>query len=229
MGLDLRGAAATAACLLVLASVLLPMPDALAGTKRGAAVVVATDPMGDWGCNVDCSLAQIGHELGQELLEASLQMADQRTLHFVLRVADLPSIGGVPEGTRYIWDFTVDGRPLQLTGAFSEYLRGTCNPIHQNCPPPRDPGPAPFFIRAPAPSIAGVVFPVEELALVHATFDPETDTITIPVPLAAIGARRGSVIGTSRSDNISAAPAAYITITQVQDSMTTTNSFEVPR
>ena len=199
--------------------------------KPAGPVVVAVDETADWGCNQDCGLAPFGDGLGQDLVEASLTMADPATLNFVFQLNSLPAPGGVPEFSRYNWDFTVDGTAFQLTGGFTEYLRGICNPnVTGSCPPPRDPGQAPFFIRQ-GPCNVGAE--CTEVALVSATFDSAAATITVPVPLETLGAKPGSKVApgvSSLGGTIYAAPAAFVSYADLpNDTMIATKTYKIPK
>lgn len=204
------------------------------GKKPAGPVVVGTDDAGDWGANVDSTLQPIGNALGQELVEASLGMADAATVNFVIKVNALPPSGGTPEISRYGWEFTVDGEAFQLTGGFTEYLRGVCNPLTTGtCPPPRDPGQAPFFLRQGA-CVVAVPPDCTEVALLHATFDAATATITIPVPLEVLGAKAGSKIGPGTSASygatVYAAPQVNISSASLPyDGMLVLKTFAVPK
>ncbi|HJR46326.1 MAG TPA: hypothetical protein VJ927_12055 [Actinomycetota bacterium] len=220
--------------LVMAASVLVAGPAGAeqAAKKRTGPQVLGTDDAGDWGCNQDCTLAPLAAVLGQDLVGASIGMADPKTLNFIIAVDSLPPTGGIPEFSRYTWEFAVDGEALQLSGAFTEYLRGICNPTYNPtiCPPPRDPGMSPFFIRKGGCTVGG---PCEEVALVHATFDAATATITIPVPMKAVGARTGSKITPGASlfgGAIYAAPAAFVTqATLPADTMMISKTYVVPK
>jgi hypothetical protein len=199
--------------------------------KKSGPVVVGTDEAGDWGCNQDCTLAPLGDALGQDLTEISIAPLDKATLNFVFKLNSLPPVGGVPEASRYNWDFTVDGEAFQLTGAFTEYARGICNPnVTGSCPPPRDPGSAPFFLRQ-GPCNVGAE--CTEVALFHAVFDGATATITVPIPLETIGAKPGSQIGpgvTSFGGTAYAAPSAFVSNTAAPaDILTATITYKVPK
>lgn len=219
------------ACALV-ASVLVAPITTQAAPKPKPPLVVGTDPAGDWGCSVNCELSDLGNELGQDLLEATIGMPDTKTLNFVIKVGKLPSGGGVPEFTRYTWELLVDSTPVQISGAFTEYLRGTCNPTYNPliCPPPRDPGEAPFFLRVGGCTVGG---PCEEIGLVHAAFDPAAGTITIPVPLEMLGAKPKTAIGPNASlfgGAIYSAPAAVVTNASMPaDTLMVTETFVVPK
>ena len=204
--------------------------------KPAGPVVVGTDSAGDWGSNVDPTIAPAGDVVGQDLLEASITMADAKTVNFVIKVAALPPTGGIPEFSRFGWDFTVDGDAFAMSGGFTDYLRGVCYPLHAGtCPPPRDPGQQPFFIRQGACTVGAES--LENCTLVttvKAVFDSAAGTVTIPVPLDAIGAKPGSKIGPGSnaafSTTIYASPAAVISSANLpHDAMLATGTFVVPK
>jgi hypothetical protein len=222
----------TIAALAVIASLLaVPMTQANAA-KAKKPTVLATDEVGDWGCNADCGLAPFSAVVGQDLVQASMGMADAKTLNFIIGLDALPPTGGIPEFSRYTWEFAVDGNAVQISGGFTEYIRGTCNPTYNPtiCPPPRDPGSAPFFLRVGGCTVGG---PCEEVGLVHAKFDAASATITIPVPLEMIDAKPGSKITPLASlfgGTIYAAPAALVTNASLPaDTMLITKTFTIPK
>lgn len=205
--------------------------------KKSGPVVVGKDPAGDWGANADPNIAPLGDVFGQDLVSATIEMADAKTVNFIIGLNALPPSGGMPEASRYTWDFAVDGNdPLEIDGKFTNYSRGACDPTSGQCPPPRDPGMQPFLVRgncAPTDLVATTFTICEELAQVQAVFDAAAGTITIPVPLAAIDAKPGSkiagAIGTF-STTVNAAPSAFATYgTFPMDGLITTKVFTVPK
>ncbi|MDQ4065338.1 MAG: hypothetical protein M3161_04760, partial [Actinomycetota bacterium] len=179
-----------------------------------------------------------GGPLGQDLLEASIALGeDGKTINFVMKVSQLPPNGGMPEFTRYTWDFVVDkSDTIEIDGKWMNYTRGACDPTSGQCPPPRDPGPQPFLVRgncAETATPAGNVILCEELAKVQGIFDPAAGTITVPVPMDAIKAKPGSKIvgvpGTFEG-TISAAPAAFFTRGDMpMDVLFVTGTYVVPK
>jgi hypothetical protein len=202
--------------------------------KAKKPVVVGTDPTGDWGSNADPTVGPAGAPLGQDLVEAAIGMADAKTVNFIITVTNLPPNGGVPEGTRYTWNMAVDAEQIELDGKWSNYTRGACDPTSGNCPPPRDPGMQPFLIRTECAS-NGAAVACQEAGIVTATFDPATGTITVPVPVAMIGAKPGSKIsGATQSDSgfsgLSAVPSAFYSLSNLPyDTLVVTKVFTVPR
>lgn len=196
-------------------------------------LTVGTDDAGDWGATVDPTIAPIGDAMGQDLTSASIAF-DGKNVNFVIGVNSLPPNGGTPEFTRYTWNFTVGKEHLELDGKWSNYTRGTCDPTAGTCPPPRDPGAQPFVVRgncATDNTTPVALTLCEELALVHAIFDPAEGTITIPVPAEAISAKKGTKIAPGTNifgGTISAAPSAFLTNSSMpMDTLAVTKAFTV--
>lgn len=232
--MDIRNKVAVGVVGATLAAAMVAGPAATAASKAKS---VGKDAVGDWGANVDANLAPLGDALGQDLVEASIGMADKATVNFILKVNSLPPTGGVPEVTRYWWDFTVGKKVFELDGKFTNYSRGTCDPTSGQCPPPRDPGSAPFLLRGncAVDPAAGSVTTCQELGLVHASFDAASGEITIPVALKQLKAKPGTKIGpaapiTTVGGAITAAPAAFVTNSSMpMDSLAQTGTFVIPK
>ena len=218
---------------LVAAVMVMPVGAAQAAKKKSGPVVVGTDPEGDWG---DGSNTAVGDALGQDLVSATIGMADAKTVNFVIGLKSLPPVGGAPEVSRYSWDFSVDGTHLELDGKFTNYSRGACDPTSGQCPPPRDPGLQPFILRGECrvePTPVTNLTICEELAKIQGVFDAAEATITIPTPVEALGAKPGSkitgVAGTF-GGTISAAPSAFFTSSAMpMDQLFTTKTFVLPK
>lgn len=203
--------------------------------KASGPVVVATDPDDDWGSNVDATIAPLGSKLGQELVEAAIAKATKTDLNFIIKVTELPSNGGVPEITRYVWTMEVDGELIQLDGKWSNYSRGACDPTAGTCPPPRNPGSGPFSVRGNCTDNSGTAVTCEEIGMVNAKFDTATGTITIPVPMEMIGAKAGSQISNgmqagSNFQGVWAIPSAFFSQGSMPlDEMLITKTYVVPK
>lgn len=194
-------------------------PSAAVAKKKKKApkgpVVMGTDDAGDWGNNNTTGedISALGNELGMDLIEASIEMADKETVNFVITVDNLPATGGIPEIPRYIWSLDIDGEYTELDGKFTNYSRGVCDPTAGTCPLPRDPGQQPFFVRGNCTTDATAnLTTCQELGIVQAAFDPAEGTITIPVPLELIGAKKGSKIKNGSSSFTAGAGGAIIAI-----------------
>ena len=231
----MRGRLAISLVLAVVLAGALLGPANLAGAAPKP-LVVGTDPADDWGANSDPTIAPAGGPLGMELTEASIGMGDKTTVNFIIKLAMLPPSGGVPELVRYTWDYTLNGQIYSLDGKFLNYSRGACDPTSGQCPPPRDPGTAPFMLRGkcgPHPVVTNFTA-CEELGLVHATFDAAAGTITIPVPLDVMRAKPGSKIqpgvNSTFGGSVVAIPSAFVSnATLPMDLLTITKTFVVPK
>lgn len=215
----------------VVAALLLLAPTAGAAEQAYAEnTVVGQDPAGDWG--TDPNAAPVGAALGQDLTGASITMPNAETLEFVIKVTGLPANGGAPEATRYVWDVLVDGNFLELDGKWSNYSRGACDPTSGACPPPRDPGMQPFFLRGDCVAGEGNVTTCKEIGKVKGVFNAAAGTITIPVPAALIKAGACSVIAPGPNifgGSVSASPSAFFSSSAAPlDSMELESEFQVP-
>ena len=210
----------------------LAAPSAVAA-KAPKATVVGEDASGDWGANVDPTLAPIGDALGQDLIGAEIS-GDSKTVNFIIKLNSLPGNGGVPEISRYTWDFHVDGEYTEIDGKWTNYSRGICDPTAGSCPPPRDPGMQPFFVRGECALVEGTnVQTCKELGVVQGVFDAAAATITVSVPGKLINVKKGSKItgGTNIfGGSISAAPAAFLTSGNFPyDTLAVTKTFVVKK
>jgi hypothetical protein len=201
----------------------------------GGAKGVAKDAAGDWALEGNAAVSPLGDALGQDLLKGSIGMKNKKTLNFIIKVGNLPPTGGWPEVTRYIWSLSVDKKYVELDGKFTNYSRGACDPTSGQCPPPRDPGQAPFLVRGDCEQIENTTV-CKEKGIVHATFKPASGTITIPVPMKMIRAKRGSVISAGMSTfttelggSIVAIPSAFLSSAAFPaDAMQMTGKFKIP-
>lgn len=191
----------TAGALVVLATLSVPMG------ANAEAILVGEDIAGDWDSSTAPTpeASPLGSPLGQDLIGATIEITEDTAI-FGIQVTELPAIGGMPEATRYSWNLNLmDGETLltslDLDGKFTNLSRGTCDPTAGTCPPPRDPNTslnAPFFLRGnctttgalppPSPTPGTRLTLCQEFAVVSATFDAATGSISIPVPLSALEA-----------------------------------------
>ena len=215
-----------------------PLTTVVHADEAVAPVVVGTDPADDWDAADVPNENAVGDALAQELVQARIGMADSKTVNFVIVLNSLSPSGGVPEFTRYTWEMLVDSDGvmtlsdgIRLDGRFTNYTGegGACDPL-SGCPPPRDPGMAPFVVY----SDCDPEFPTvcTEEGIVHASFDVDEATITIPVPLKMLGARPGSKIVAANSffGGIMAMPSAFGSLRRgPSDQMFPRKPFVIPR
>jgi hypothetical protein len=203
--------------------------------KAPAKVVIGTDAADDWGVNVDATIQPIGDALGMEVVSAAIESADAKTLNFIIGLNSLPPSGGTPEIVRYTFDFQVGDMTYELDGKFTNYSRGACDPTSGQCPPPRDPGLQPFLLRGKCgthPQVSNLTV-CEELGLFQGVFDTAAKTITISVPLEAIGAKSGTKIlpgvNPTFGGTVVAIVSAYVSNASMpMDTLVATKTFVVP-
>lgn len=184
-------------CLALVGCVAAALIPAAARAQQTNTVVVGTDPPGDWGPLP----GDAGEILGQDLTGAALAVIDSSTINFTLEVTSLPPFD-VTSGawSAYVWDFTVDGKWFRVTNWL-------CDPSSLNlssCLPHYTVGTDPFnlqlarmrfeLLRCGDDRLVVLIEDCVPIASPLATMDPDTATITIPVPRDLIGARPGSVI-----------------------------------
>lgn len=167
------------------------------GGSAGAArpqppVTLATDPAGDWTLSSQ-NVADIGAPLGQDLRSASIDRVGSE-LVFIIGVEDVHIPDPARRKTLYEWHFTVDGSEEGFV------LYGPCT---------ADPLDLAFYGCAPADVVSSqprmTLFGGPSAVTVDARIDEAKDTISIAVPLAAIGARTGSVITDDTTDSVDTA------------------------
>lgn len=229
-------------------------PDPTLNHPIGAwgATWVGTDDAGDWGEATNPDLAPVGAALGQDLENAWIRLGSD-DIDFMFEVSNLPSRpGGLPEVTRYTWNFDVNGVPLELDGKFTNYSRGTCDPTSGQCPPPRVPEERQFILRGLCETDTTLPMNLtfcQELAIVQATFDANEDLITITIPQSALITAMNAnldeadqidgdtlppctVVGPAPNlfgGTISAAPSAYLTSSAMPlDTLLVTEDFVTP-
>lgn len=216
----------------MVAALLLVVPTASAeeAVAYAPTVQVGEDAAGDWGASAE--ERAVGDALGQDLTKASIGMPTADTVNFTINVTKLPANGGVPEVSRYTWDMLVDGKFVELDGKWTNYSRGVCDPTSGACPPPRDPGTQPFFVRGDCVAGDGNVTTCKEIGRVKATFDAATGSITIPVPTALLNVNPCSQIEAGPNifgETISAAPAAFVSSTAApMDTLLVEGIFQAP-
>lgn len=162
---------------------------------------VFKDPAGDAG-NHSQSVAVPGAEqAGFDMVRGSIE---RHRKHLMFRVshAAMPPSGSLPEGFRLLWHFNVDGREYRLTVKSQDI--GEPDVIAQNGTERigRVDTEGHFRLERCAEEALPAVLTLVNcgaIAYLKGAFNPESATVTIPVPLRRIKARRGSRVagGTS--------------------------------
>lgn len=167
-----------------------------AAAASSPARIVGTDPAGDWNAYLPEGGRGVGHDLGQDLVKASIR-ARGRFIDFTIHVTKLALVdaGAAAAPTGYFWDFRV-GRP----GGYgsTSYEISSCEVDRDPCPESA-PDPAgnklPFLVyRCNWIFSLGGGVGCEKLGSVAAARDVDAATITVSVPRVLIGADAGMQI-----------------------------------
>jgi hypothetical protein len=138
-------------------------------------------------------------------------------LDFTVTMADMPPVGSIPEGFRFLWAFSVNnkvtyritaktadiGKPDALGGETDERV-GQVDPTGH------------FRLEGDckAGETVGVLQPIncKPLAYVEGAFDPATSSLTVTIPMKLLKAKVGSLIGPGAGDAtaICAAAACWV-------------------
>lgn len=141
--------------------------------------------------------------LGFDLTEASV-VKKGTNLEFTVTHADMPPIGSMPEGARFLWAFTVDGENYRFTiksadlgkpdvaGGQTDERVGRVDiaghfRLEGEC------------VQDQSLPVGMVNCPVVEY--LSGSFDPAAKAFTVVVPLESIGGKKGSVIGPGGGSN----------------------------
>lgn len=141
---------------------------------------------------------------GFDLIEGQITNAG-KNLEFTVVHADMPPVGSLPEGARFLWAFSVGdvsyritaktadiGKPDLLAGETSERVGSVDTDGH-------------FRLEGDckAGETIGTLQPINcaPLEYVEGTFDPATASFTVVIPKKSVGAKKGSVIAMGAGDS----------------------------
>lgn len=138
-------------------------------------------------------------------------------LDFTVTMADMPPSGAIPEGVRFLWAFSVDGKTTyRLTAKSADIGKPDALAMNGNERVGKVDAQGHFRIESDckAGETVGVLQPIncQPLAYITGAFDPASKTLTITVPMKLIKAKIGSVIGAGAGDAtaICAAAACWV-------------------
>ena len=157
-------------------------------------------------------------------------------LEFTVTHADMPPFGSGPEMSRFLWNFTVGGTPFRLTvksfdigkpdvvgGQTSDRLGRVDSSGH---------------FRLEGECVTDATLPLQRvncppLEYLEGTFDPGAMSFTVIVPLKAIKAKVGSVIGPGAEQICTICWVSHVAErslnTTIIDSAAQTGSHKVPK
>ena len=157
-------------------------------------VTVFEDPAGD---------ADVGQSLGQSLpggwdLASGSIVKKGANLEFTVTHHDMPPAGSVPEGTRFLWNFSVDGKsPYRLTVKSADI--GKPDVLGGQTTERVGRVDVNGHFRLEGECATDATLPVQMvncpvLGYLEGTWDPAAKSFTVLIPLKTIKAKTGSVI-----------------------------------
>ena len=184
------------ACLAVLVVGAMAMP---AGAKAAKVTVAFEDAAGDAGPNSTPSPGSA--EAGFDLIKGEISQPKKTEVQFVVSHASMPPTSQPAEAFRFIWGIAVDGtqyeftvksidvgEPDVITSALAQepYGEERVGQVYQGVARLEECG------SVAAPSLTLAMCDAKEYFA--ATFDPAAGTVTWTVPVASLGAKKGSLI-----------------------------------
>lgn len=147
--------------------------------------------------------ADAGQALGQsipggfDLTEGTIRR-DKGNLEFTVHHVDMPPMGTLPEGVRFLWSFMVDGEPYRLTVKSVDI--GKPDALAQNGTERVGRVDSAGHFRLEGECLTDNTLPVgmvncPPLEYLEGSFDPAEASFTVVVPLKSIKAKTKSVIG----------------------------------
>lgn len=174
----------------------------LLGTANAAPkpVKVFEDPAGD---------ADVAQGLGQSLpggwdLIGGTIAKNGANLEFTVSHADMPPIGTLPEMSRFLWNFTVNGKPYRLTVKSADI--GKPDAVGGQTTERVGRADVQGHFRLEGECVTDASLPLNRvncppLEYLAGSFDPAAMTFTVVVPMKSVGAKPGSLIAPG-GDNI---------------------------
>ena len=125
-------------------------------------------------------------------------------IEFTVTHADMPPTGSLPEGARFLWNFTVNGKPFRLTAKSADI--GKPDVVAGQTTERVGRADAQGHFRIEGECVTDASLPLQRIncppvGYFEGAFDPATMSFTASIPMKAISAKPGSVIGIG-GDNI---------------------------
>lgn len=190
------------------------------------------DPAGD---------ADAGQGLGQSIpggwdLTSGAVVKKGANLEFTVSHADMTPMGSAPEASRFLWNFTVNGKPFRLTVKSADL--GKPDALGGQTTERVGRADLQGHFRLEGECVTDASLPLQRvncppLAYLEGSFDPAAKTLTVIVPLKAISAKAGSVIGPGASNICTICWVSHVAERSLSntiiDTATQTSSYKVPK
>jgi hypothetical protein len=209
---------------------------AVAAAHAATPVKVFTDAAGDAG-NQDSGVPGFD-QVGFDLVGGSI-VKNGANLDFTVTEAAMPPNGALPEGFRFLWDFGVNGTEYRVTVKSADI--GKPNPVNQEDTDRVGKVDPTGFYRLEGKCSSDATLPVtmincHTLGYLTGKFDAASKSFTFSVPMAAVGAKTGSLITAGAGDGAQICSICWVTHagerslnTSIIDSAAQSVSYKVPR
>ncbi len=194
------------------------------------------DPAGD---------ADAAQGLGQSIpawfdLASGAIAKNGANLDFIVGHADMPPIGSLPEGARFLWAFSVDGVSYRITAKSADIGKPDvlANETDERVGSVSPTGHFRIEGECATGATVGVLSPIncKPLAYVEGAFNPGDLTITVNVPMALVKAKTGSKITIGSGDALGICSVCWVSHAAerslqntIIDSATWTTTYKVPK
>lgn len=134
-------------------------------------------------------------------------------LDFTVTMADMPPVGSIPEGFRFLWAFSVNNKvTYRITAKTADIGKPDALAMNGTERVGKVDAAGHFRLEGDckAGETIGVLQPIncQTLAYVTGAFDPATSSLTVTVPMKLIKAKIGSTIGVGAGDATAICSAA---------------------
>ena len=134
-------------------------------------------------------------------------------LEFKVTMADMPPIGSIPEGFRFLWAFSVNNKvTYRITAKTMDIGKPDVLAMNGNERVGKVDATGHFRLEGDckAGETIGVLQPIncQTLAYVTGAFDPASSSLTVTIPMKLIKAKIGSLIGPGAGDATAICSAA---------------------
>jgi hypothetical protein len=220
---------------LVLATALLV--GVIGGAQAGAAKTLWKDASGD----VDfggSGPTPVGDASGFDLASGSITRKGAN-LVFTVKHASMPPFGEIPEAFRFMWGFTVNGKPFRVPAKRVEI--GKPNPMTQEDTDQIGKVSPDGFFRLEGncgSTVVGALNAINchTLGYLKGVWDPAKSSFSFSVPMKVVKAKPGSKVGPGAGEEITICSICWVTHTAersldstIVDSAAQTTTYKVPR
>lgn len=172
---------------------------------------------------------------GWDITEGSIERKGNDIL-FTVKHGDMPPIGTAPEATRFLWNFTVGKTPFRITVKSADL--GKPDAVGGQTTDRVGRADAQGHFRLEGECVTDATLPLNRvncppLGYFSGSFDPASMSFTAVIPMSALKAKPGSVIGPGASNICTVCWVSHVAERSVDatiiDDAVQTKSYKIPR